>query len=1162
MIRFTISKCILFCICLLTLSLTAAAQVTTGSIEGTIRDQSGAVVPNATVNVTDTGKGITTTVKTGGNGDYTVPFLIPGTYTVAVESEGFKKTISNNIVLDIDQKARVDLALTPGGTSETVEVNTAPPLIKSDSSELGDVVGEREVQNLPLNGRNFVQLTYLVPGVTPGQQGENLSGSSSFNPRAASNFNALGSQANTNAYLVDGIDDNEYTFNTVMVQPSVESIAEFKVLTGTYSAEYGGGAGVLSVSTRSGSNDLHGELFLYLRNSALDARNFFARTGPKPPYRRGQFGGAISAPILKDKLFVFADYYGQRSLQGITNLNSVPTANQRIGDFRDYRDANGNVIPIYDPLTTMIVNGRSVRQQFMGCDGVTANVICPNRLNQVGLNVASIYPMPQFTTVNSLNNYTSTANRIIGDNGGNVRVDYHPSAKDSGFVRYSYEDFEQTAPNPLVGGSGTCCLATPAAAAAKFDLGPYVAGLQVTSLFAQGASVNETHLFTPNLFNEVRVGYNRTNPFTRQSDFGHNAATSLGINGLNISQYTTGIPNIQIGSGCGNEFTCLQGGTAFLPANPRQTNIQFEDTISYSHGSNQIKFGFRYVRILASPFTNTTTRGQITFNDNLTDTQSATSSSSSASGGNGLASLLLGYPASDSRNFLQVPYYITKVNYAGFIQDDWKVSPRMTLNLGARYDVFTPDVEKNNKLANFDLTALHFIYAGVNGVSRTAGVQTRYNNVAPRVGFAYDVTGRGDTFLRGGFGISYFEDPFSASDELGQNPPFTISQTSSQNTVYPSAATLANVCTQTNISNCQPVINNIFPQGAVSLDPNALQTTAGVNALTPAIVSHSLTNKTPSMQTYTLGLERQALGGVFEVAYAGSHSLHLTFLYNPNETEPGPGSAASRRLLQPIANVGTFVQEDPINYGNYNSLQVKYTKRFTHGLTALMNYTFSKSLDDGGSAASGGGSAGNPQTITNLRAGYGASGYDQKHRFVSSVTYQLPFGGGRAYFRDGLLSHVLGGFEFDAITTYASGPPFTVTLNSGVTNASASWPNRFPGRGKINHGTFQHFFNTSLCAAGVDDGQCAWQVPAQYTYGTSGRSVLYGPGTKNWDVALQRRFQLFREKNLAFKLDAFNVFNTKNLLTPNTSIGSSNAGVITGTNGDNRDFQGSITLNF
>jgi hypothetical protein len=1159
---------------LLITAVCALGQVTTGSIIGTIHDQTGAVIPNAKVTVTDTGKGTSTSVKTNGSGDYTVPFLIPGTYDIVVESAGFKRTLSNSIVLDIDQKARVDLDLSPGGATETVEVTSTPPLIKTDTSELGDVVSKREVQNLPLNGRNFAQLTYLVPGVTPGQPGENLSGSSSFNPRAASNFNALGSQANTNAYLVDGIVDNEYTFNTVMVQPSVESIAEFKVLTGTYSAEYGAGAGVLSTSTRSGSNVLHGEVFAYLRNSALDARNYFqpAATTLKPAYRRGQFGAAVSAPILKDRLFAFADYYGQRSLRGITNQNAVPTAAERIGDFSNYRSSStGAVIMIYDPLSTVATttNGTTsyTRTQFMGCNGDQPNVICPNRLNQVGLNVASIYPLPQ--TAGSFSNYVSTANQIVDDNGGNVRIDYHASGRDSVFARFSYEDFEQTAPNPLVGGQGTCCLSTPASAAARFDLGPYVSGIQVTSLKAQGAAANETHIFTPNVVNELRVGYARTNPFTRQSDFGHNSSTSLGIQGLNISPFTTGLPNIQIGSSCGSEQTCLQGGTAFLPANPRQTNVQFEETLSVTHGDNSFKLGFRYVRIYASPFTNTTTRGAFAFNDNYTNLGTA------GTGGSGLAGLLLGYPNSASRNFLIKPFYITNVQYAGFIQDDWKPTPRLTLNLGVRYDIFTPDVEKTNALSNYDPSQQALIYAGVNGVSRSAGVRTRYNDVGPRIGLAYDLFGDRKTILRSGFGITYFVTPASASNELGQNPPFTISQTFSASSNAPLATNFssANICSATvTTSVCQIQINNPFPAGAVTLDPSLLMTTAGLNAAHPAVISHSLTNKTSSMQTYSLGIERQALGGVFELTYAGSHSVHIGYGYNPNEAEPGTTSTASRRLIQPLSNINTWVQVDPINSGNYNSLQTKYTKRFTHGLTALMNYTYAKSLDHGGSAASGGGSAGNPQTITNLRAGYGASGFNVKHRFVSSITYQLPFGGGRAFLQHGVMSHVLGGFEVDAITTYSAGLPFTVTMNSNTAGSSSQFPDRL-GSGKIDHGTPARFFDASFCSGTTDvtttvliNGvsqtvPCAFRNPG-VRYGNSARSVLFGPSTKNWDVSLQRRFKLYKERELAVKMDSFNMFNTPNFSTPNASAGSGNFGKITGTVMDNRDFQGSATIYF
>jgi Carboxypeptidase regulatory-like domain/TonB-dependent Receptor Plug Domain len=1153
---------------LLSLCAAGIAQVTTGSFQGTVRDASGAVVAGATVTITDTGKGTTSVKQTDAAGNYNAPFLIPGTYDIAVEAKGFKRSVTNGFVLDIDQKAQVDFALEAGGASETVTVTSAAPLIRLDSSELGEVVGKREVQNLPLNGRNFAQLVYLVPGVTSGQAGENLSGSSSFNPRAASNFNALGSQANTNAWIVDGIVDNEYTFNTVMVQPSVESIAEFKVLTGSYSAAFGVGAGVVSVSTRSGANALHGEVFLYLRNSELDARNYFARVGSsvqKPAYRRGQFGGAVGGAIIKDKLFYFADYYGQRSLKGITNLNNVPTQAERTGDFSAYTNTSGALIPIYDPLSTTVstVGGKTVysRTQFMGCNGDQPNVICPTRLDPVGLNLASIYPLP--TGPGSFLNYVSTANQVIDDNGGNARVDYHLSDKDSMFGRWSYERFVQNAPNPLVGGQGTCCLPTPPDAAKKFDLGPYVAGIQLTTLIAQGLSLNETHVFSPSIFNEFRAGYSRTNPFTTQSDFGHNSSTSLGIQGLNVSQFTTGLPNLTIGSSCGNEFTCLQGGTAFLPAHPVQTDIQIEDTLSVTKQNHALKFGFRYVRILASPFTNTTTRGGLTFNDNFTN------SGTSSQGGSGLAGILLGFPNSGSRNFLETPYYITNVQYSGFAQDDWKVTPRLTLNLGIRYDVFTPDVEKDNKIANFNENTLVFDYAGVNGVSRTAGIQTRYGNVGPRIGFAYDINGKGATVVRGGFGISYFPDPFSASDELGQNPPFTISQTFSSPATYPLAAAFANQCSATNNTpTCQPILSNPFPQGPVALPYSSLTSTAAINAAHPALIGHSVQNLTPNMQTYTLGFEHQTAGGVVTIAYAGSHSVHLTYAYNPNEVgliQPNAPSATQtqRRLIQPINNISTYVQEDPINASNYNGLQMSYAKRYSHGLTALVSYTYSKSLDYGGSAASGGGSAGNPQTVTNLKAGYGASGFDQKHRLVSSVTYELPFGANKQFLNSGWGSKILGGFELDAITTYASGPPFSVSLNSGVNSGAPSWPNRVGTRGKLSHGTPQRFFNATLCpAVGTPSSDCAFQIPPDNTYGNVGRSVLYGPTTKNWDIGLQRKFKIYEDKSLNLKFDAFNAFNTPNFSTPNTAIGSGSAGQITGTVNDNRDLQASATFYF
>ena len=1122
-------------------------QVTTGTILGTVHDPSGAAIAGAKVTITDVAKGTTTQYQTDQNGEYNAAFLIPGNYTVSVEKEGFKRAVSSNVVLDVDQKARVDVALEVGQVSQTLEVTAAAPLVRSESAELGEVVGQRQVQDLPLNGRNFAQLVNLVPGVTAGQPGENLSGSSSFNPRASSNFNALGSQANANGWIVDGIDDNEWTFNTVMIQPSVESIAEFKVLTGTFSAEFGRGAGVISVSTRSGSNGFHGEAFDYLRNSYMDARNYFNPSPQaQPEYRRNQFGGAIGGRIIKDKLFFFADYYGQRSLKGIVNLNSVPTAAERLGDFSNYRNTAGKLITIYNPYTTTVVNGVTTRSPFPN------NIIPAQYLNPVGLNVASIYPLP--STPGSFNNFTSSANQVIDDNGGNTRLDYKLSDKDSMFLRYSFEQFIQTAPNPLVGGQGTCCLPTPDFAASRFDLGPQVAGIQNTTLAAQGAAFNETHLFSPTLLNEFRTGYSRTNPFTSQSDYGHDSATSLGIQGLNVTQYATGLPNIQIGGSCGAEFTCLQGGQAFLPANPRQTNIQFEDTVSWTKGRHQLKFGFRYIRELASPFTNTTTRGQMTFNDNFTNNPQDPSGKTTGANGSGLAALLLGFPNSGSRNYLQTPYYITNGEWAGFAQDDWKISSRLTLNLGLRYDVFTPDTEIRNRLANFSFNDLSLVYAGINGVGPSAGIQTRYGNLGPRVGFAYDLTGKGTTVIRGGYGISYFPVPFSASDELGQQPPFTVSQTFSDNT-NPLGSAYNNPCTAANAgSGCLPVVSNPFPQGVVAIQP---QTTLALNQTAPAVIGHEYKNPTPYMESWNVNIERQITSSaLLEVAYAGSRGIHLTYCYNPNEVQPGipgvnaAGSQQSRRLIQPLNNISTWAQCDERNMSNYHGLQVKLTKRYSNGLTTLISYTWSRSLDYGGSAASGGGSVGNPQTVTNLKAGYGLSGFDQLHRFVGSVTYELPIGPGRKWLQSGIVSQVIGGWELDGIVTLASGLPFTVTLNNGVNFGAPSWPNRI-GSGILSDPKQSGWFDTS-----------AFVAPPPNTYGNAGRGILYGPGTTNFDLSAQRKFRLREQLSLNFRLDAFNAFNTPNFANPNAAIGAATAGQITGTINDNRDLQASATIVF
>jgi len=1096
----------------------AYGQVATGTIVGTVRDASGGIVPDVQVTVNEVSKGISQTVATDSNGDYNVPFLNPGVYRVAVEKTGFKRQISADVTLQVNDKPRLDFMLQLGDVSAAVEVTAAAPLVKSETSELGEVIAERPIRELPLNGRNFVQLVYLVPGVTPGQYGENLSGASTYNPRAASNYNALGSQATANAWLIDGITDSEYTFNTVMVQASVESIQEFKVLTGTFSAEFGRGAGIISTSTKSGSNEFHGSAFEFLRNNAIDARNYFnvANVQVQPPYRRNQYGASVGGPIRKNKLFFFADYYGSREIKGQTFTTSVPTATERTGDFSDWRSANGNLIQLYNPLSQRVVNGTLVRDPF------AANQIPSGLINPVSANVISLYPLPN--VAGTQNNYLTSLNRDLGDNGGNTRIDYRVGDKDSLFARYSFEKFTLF---DTKGQSG-CCIPTPAAVASKFDLGAYVSGGQNTDLKASGLALNETHIFSPNVVNELVTGYSRTNPFTVGSGYGHNSATSLGIQGINISQETSGLPALTIAN-----YTAINSGPGILPVRPVQTAIQAGDTVSWTKGRHQMKFGYRYVRNRVSPFAQLASPGNVNFATNFTNDPATNV------GGNGLATLMLGYSTSGSRTYLASPYYMTNGEHSAFLQDDWKVAPRLTLNLGLRYDVYRPDVEQNNRMTNYDGMNLKLIYAGENGVSRSVNVSTQLGNLGPRLGFAYDVTGKGNTVVRGGYGISYINQGVSGSQYMGNELPWIVSQNYNP-TTFPTS--LAGI----------PTIDRPFP-APVPLKP---MTTADLNAANPTTYGHAFQHLTPYYESWNLDVQRQLNSTtVAEVNYAGSRGIHLEFCYLLNEVQPGPGSTASRRLIQPLANAANLNQCDPRNMSNFHSGQLKLNHRFSKGLQFLASYTYGKSLDYGG-AAGNPGMGGDPfvQTVTNIKAGYAPSGFDVKHRMVVSWIYELPFGQGRRWLQNGVAGHIVGGWAVDGIVTYQTGNPYTVTLANGVNNGATSWPNRIASGVKSNPDPYQWFDPSAFVA------------PPAYTYGNAARGVLYGPGLSNTDLSISRTFSLTERVKLKFRMDSFNFFNTPHFGLPNRAIDPTAAAGVVGrilsTVVDNRDMQGSIRVEF
>ena len=1118
----------------------AFAQVTTGTIVGTVSDPNG-IVPGVNVTIRDENRGTSSTFVTDGTGSYTAPFLAPGTYTVEVGVTGFKKWVRTGVVLQVNQRARVDVTLDVGGIEETTTVVASAPLLRTESSEVGTVIEERAIKELPLNGRNFATLVYLTPGITPGQSGENLSGASTFNPRGASNFNALGHQANANAWLIDGIDNNEYTFNTVIIAPSVEQVREFKVLSGVFSAEFGRGAGVVSVATKSGSNVLHGTVFEYLRDDASDARNFFVRkvalaggglrVDPKPPLNRHQFGGAVGGALVipgvydgHSRTFFFADYAGLREKRGQVFVNTVPTAQTRIGDFSDFRDANGNLILVFDPLTTRVnpafnsalpvsaTNPQFLRDQFPG------NVMPQSRLHTVGRSIASIYPMPNGP--GNFNNYTSTVNRDTKDHVLSGRVDHKISDKDSVFVRFNWGKFILDAPQ----GQAACCLPTPADAASRFDLGPFVAGIQNTRLTTHGAALNYSRVISPSLVNELRAGYARTLPFTFQSDFGTKAAESLGIRGINVTEFTTGLPNINI-----PDVTGISGGPAFLPVNPKQFHWQIEDALVWLKERHQLKFGYRLVDRYPSPFTNTDTRGTINFGRNYTNNPVTNG------GGSGIASLLTGYINSAARGFLLAPYTLRTQEHGLFVQDDFKVSSRFTINAGVRYEIFRAETEEDDKIVNYDPVNMRLIYAGEDGATRSVNKKTDYGNIAPRLGLTYDLFGDSSTILRTGFGITYFPEQPSASNMIGQQVPYTISQ---------------NVSFATNPTDFTAVrtIDDPFPAIA-QVKP---RTTAELQAANPRVLGHSFENETPYAEQWHLGIERRVMAAMaVELTYAGSAGKHLVYCYNPNEVQPGIGSQESRRLIQPLNRLNNIVQCDPRNRSTYHSGQLKVTRRFSGGVQFLVSYTYGKALDYGGSAASGGGAVGNPQTVTNLAGGHGPAGFDVRHRAVISGVWELPWGPNRRWLGGaGVLGAVVGGWQLSGIGTVTTGRPFTVFMQTGVNNGAPSWPNRI-GSGELEHPTVDLWYNPRDFVA-----------PPANTYGNTGRGILNAPGHVNVDTSLSKRFVVIGRTNVEFRWDAFNLFNEPGFGFPNQNFDSPTAGRITSTIVDNRSMQFSFKVNF
>ena len=1052
---------------------TLLGQAVTGTILGTVTDNTGAVMPGVSVTVTQVDTGQSRTYVTDANGEYTAPSMPTGTYRVHAELQGFKAVTLEGIRVSVDQRVRIDVQLEVGAMTETVEITATTPLVQSSSSDLSTTVQEEQIKALPLNGRNFVSLTRTVPGVMRGIPGSNIDGAGSLAWRASAAFSANGQRPRDNNYLLDGVDNNETWLQTVVIFPSPDAIDEFKLQTSTYSAEFGRSlGGVVNLQLKSGANDYRGSAFEFFRNDAFDANNFFNnRAGrPKPDFTQNQFGGTIGGRIVRDRTFFFADYQGLRIDAGQTYLSTVPSMRMRGGDFGEINRV------IYDPLT---------RQPFPN------NVIPRERWDPASANViAMLYPEPNTAgstaaSGQQINNYLINPTLTREDDQFDVKVDHVLTDANRFFGRYSFQNTVRNLPATLPHGD----------AGATFGAG-------TGDIDAQSFAFNDTHTFGRGWLNEVRFGWNSIKFFMTPIDYGTNPAAAVGIPGINLNEATSAMTQLN--------FQTIRnlGANSNQPLITNQNDFQIFDNVTWLKGRHTLKVGgsitWRSREILNAD----TIVGNFAFTNNQTSNCAGQASGCviQASTGIDVASFLLGYATTKTRNLFDAETYTEKrPEYALYLQDDFRVNSRLTLNLGLRWDVFVPWIEVDDRQSNFDVSTGTFVVASddavLDGVRVGRYLQTySKGDLGPRLGFAYDISGDGRTVVRGGFGVFWNFTPGGTSSSKAQNPPFLQS----------TALNTAGGETTLRVSDGLPP-----PPG---VDPNR-----PASGTTRSIFDRDF--RDGYARNWNVNLQKQlGTNYMVEVAYVGSQGRNMMLKGDPNQAPPVVG-VTNPNVNRPYAAVSPALRSigQALSIGtlDYHGLLLKFQRRFADNFSVLNSYTWNKAIDlnsdnDGG------------VTLTNVydpQYNRGPSDYDVTHTFSSSWVYELPWARGQWY----------GNWQTSGILYLRSGLPFTVTQTQGVqSTGTGNRPNRIAD-GRLDNQTIERWFDTS-----------AFQSPADVTgtYGDAGRNILRGPGQFNIDFSIIKTTRIARF-DTEFRVEAFNLLNHPQFAQPNGTLGNPLFGQIT-----------------
>jgi Carboxypeptidase regulatory-like domain/TonB dependent receptor len=1105
------------------MSSAAFCQLTTADILGAVTDSTGAVVPNAAVVLTNIGTNEKRTATTNSSGEYSFNLLPVGHYSIEVKAGGFQAAITKDLAVEAGDRARNDVHLTLGSESTIVEVTASTPLLQADSATISSTVTAKAVQDLPLNGRNFVQLVALVPGANEGQGNGLSSGGRPDDRRTnAAGVSVNGQDESLNNWVVDGVDDNERIIGTIGVKPNVEGIQEITVQTNSYAAEAGRTAGgVFNIVTRSGTNHFHGSVYEYFRNDIFDGRTFFQTTGAKPELRQNQYGGSIGGPIFRDRTFFFFDYEGFRSVAGVTDTGTVPTQ-------AEFNDINS------------IGPGNSPQALLSAANGTAGLPI-----NPISLAYLKLFPAPTNSAL--ANNFTISPNKTQNYNTYDARVDHRFNDQNLLFARFSYNNVATFTPPAF----GTVNGIEVSGGRFNFD-GP------ATNIAQQGV-LGYTHIFTPALLVDLRAAYTRISNLSLPLNFGQGLDQSYAgfpASMTSFSPFADSLTPFSVGP-----FGDIGDG-AFVPLQDLDNTFQYNGTVSWTKGNHNFKFGASLIRRQARNVQSASAVGAYQFNlvsdndpTNLLQQQS-----------NQLASTLVGAFNSQSRNFNISPPDYRAWEPSGFAQDSWKVTPKLTLLAGIRYDVFPPFTEAHNHISNYNFlgaladpstaTNSALEIANANGVNRSAGIGTSFDNVAPRLGFAFSA--RPSTIIRGGYGLSYFPGNYTSNGDL-KNAPFTsVYAPACQSNLAVQIETAQNGGTLPAGQNpaCLAAPFGALTAGIpVPVAPSAAQIANLTTISGLSFVAEATNFRTALIQQFNVQLEQQVGANVFTLGYVGLLGQHLPeSINNINQPLPYDPTTNPNGKFRPLDTI--FGNGNPANsnlsgvsylasggISNYNGLQASFQRRFTKGLAIDANYTWAKALGDVSGFSEQGDQGWSNALPTNIRATeYGNSEDDIQNRFALSLNYELQYG--KEF--TGIKKAFFSGWDTNMITVWQSGKPFSIVESgSGADNpdgfgfSNRAVPQNSGGSDRpdtimdprLGHKTLSEFFDTA-----------AFAPQPLGTIGNTQRNSLFGPHFRHVDLSLFKNFPVTERVNLQFRVETFNISNTPNFYVNNANSGNQEFG--------------------